>query len=282
MSPGDALLQVVELEKTFELGRGFSGFEPRRSVAAVAGVSFEVSPSETFAIAGESGSGKSTLARLIARLLSPTSGRIIFEGRDITTLGRRELMPIRRRLQIALQDPSAALDPRMTIDRILEEPLIIHGLSPGREKARVQQLLEEVRLSPAHASRYPHELSGGERQRVGIARALAVAPALLILDEPVSALDLFAQAEVLELLAELRAKAGLTYILISHDLRVVRHFASRVAVMEKGRFVEVAPTAALFRAPAHPYTRALLAAAPVMSACSRAYQGVAGSDFEMK
>jgi peptide/nickel transport system ATP-binding protein/oligopeptide transport system ATP-binding protein len=248
------LLEVDGLVKGFPARGG--------SVRAVDGVSLEVSAGETLGLVGESGSGKSTVARLVVRLLKPSQGSIRVDGDDIAHLSRRALRSMRRRVQIVFQDPYASLDPRMTARAIVAEPLRIAGRS--REiGARVPEMFTLVGLGPEHEGRYPHELSGGQRQRVGIARALVVQPELLVLDEPVTALDGSIQAQILNLLAQLQSELGLAYLFIAHDLAVVRHLADRVAVMHLGRIVETAPTEQLFRSPLHPYTQALLSASPV-------------------
>jgi oligopeptide/dipeptide ABC transporter ATP-binding protein len=255
------LLEAIELAKHFPVGGGLGG--RGGLVRAVDGVSFRLHRGETLALVGESGCGKSTTARLVLRLIEPTDGQVIFEGREITGLEGAALRRLRRRMQIVFQDPFASLNPRMSVGAILEEPLLVHGIGNRTErKARVAELLSLVGLAPYHAQRYPHEFSGGQRQRVGIARALAVEPALVVCDEPVSALDVSIQAQVVNLLKDLQARLGLSYLFIAHDLAVVKHMADRVAVMYLGRIVETAPTDALFAAPAHPYTRALLAAIP--------------------
>ncbi len=248
-----ALLEVDRVVKEFPARGG--------SVRAVDDVSLSLAPGETLGLVGESGSGKSTVARLVVRLLEPDDGAIRVDGDDISHLSRRALRSLRRRVQIVFQDPYSSLDPRMTARAIVAEPLRIAGRS--REVSqRVPEVLALVGLGPEHEARYPHELSGGQRQRIGIARALAVEPELLVLDEPVTALDGSIQAQILNLLAQLQAELGLAYLFIAHDLAVVRHLADRVAVMHLGRIVETAPTDQLFAAPLHPYTQALLSASP--------------------
>jgi peptide/nickel transport system ATP-binding protein/oligopeptide transport system ATP-binding protein len=264
MSPGEPLLEVRGLVKHFPIDRGVMLRRNVGAVRAVDGIEFDVVRGETFGIVGESGSGKSTTARLIARLLDPSAGEVRFEGRDITALRGAGLKPIRRELQMVFQDPYSSLNPRKTIGSIVGEPLQIHRVQPDRaaRKRAVGELMDTVGLNPEHYNRYPHEFSGGQRQRVGIARALALRPKLLIADEPVSALDVSIQAQVLNLLRDLQRRLGLTMVFISHDLSVVRHMCDRVAVMHDGRIVELASNETLYRAPRAPYTRELLAAVP--------------------
>ncbi len=257
-----ALLEATGLAKYYPVRRGLFGAATSQ-VRAVDGISFQLMRGETLALVGESGCGKSTTARLVLRLIEPSAGRVAFDGQDITDLDGSALRHLRRRMQIVFQDPFASLNPRMTVGSILEEPLVIHGIGDRADRrGRVQELLELVGLAPYHAPRYPHEFSGGQRQRIGIARALAVEPALIVCDEPVSALDVSIQAQVVNLLKDLQARLGLSYLFIAHDLAVVKHMADRVAVMYLGRIVEEAPKSAIFANPRHPYTRTLLAAIP--------------------
>ena len=256
------LIQVRDLVKHYESGGLFRGSAP--PVRAVQGVSFEVARGETLALVGESGCGKSSVGRTIRRLQEPTSGSAVFEGVELFALDRAALRKMRRRMQIIFQDPYSSLNPRMTVGAAIAEGIEIHRLASGRDVGRrVGALLEEVGLDPAYAGRYPHEFSGGQRQRIGIARALAVEPSFVVCDEPVSALDVSVQAQVLNLLADLQRERGLSYLFIAHDLAVVRQIARRVAVMYLGRIVEEGPTEELLREPRHPYTVALLSAVPV-------------------
>ena len=259
-----ALLRVRNLRKYFPLRPALFSRATER-VHAVDDVSFEIMGGETLGLVGESGCGKSTTGRLILRLIEPTSGEVWFGERNVTALDKSALTQLRKDMQIIFQDPYASLDPRMTVASIIGEALLVHKLAVGRKArdARVVELLETVGLSAEHLRRYPHEFSGGQRQRIGIARALAVNPKLIVCDEPVSALDVSVQAQVVNLLEDLQAKFGLTYLFIAHDLSVVEHIATRVAVMYLGRIVEIAPTRALYTNPTHPYTEALLSAVPV-------------------
>ena len=257
------LLEVENLSKHYPVKRGLVLAKTIGTVRAVDGVSFSLGKGETLALVGESGCGKSTTARLVLRLIEPTTGRVSFEGQDITKMSGAPLRKLRRRMQIVFQDPFASLNPRMTVGDILEEPLVVHEIGDAASrKARVEELLGLVGLASYHATRYPHEFSGGQRQRIGIARALAVEPALIVCDEPVSALDVSIQAQVINLLKDLQIRLGLSYLFIAHDLAVVKHTADRVAVMYLGKIVEIASKDALFAHPRHPYTRTLLAAIP--------------------
>ncbi len=257
----EPLLEVRGLRKYFPVGGGM--FERPRMVRAVDGVDLVVPAAKTLGLVGESGCGKSTLGRLILRLIEADEGEIRFEGRDVRALGRSELRPLRRRMQIIFQDPYASLNPRMTIGETIGEGLLIHRIcAPDERERRVAELLETVGLRPEHAGRYPHEFSGGQRQRIGIARALALEPRLIVADEPVSSLDVSVQAQILNLLLELQKSLGIAYLFISHDLRVVRHLSDEVAVMYLGRIVERGDADALYENPQHPYTEALLSAVP--------------------
>jgi oligopeptide transport system ATP-binding protein len=256
------LVRVENLSKEFPAG-STGLFGSKLTVKAVTGVNLEIHRGETLGLVGESGSGKSTLGRLILRLLEPTAGRVYFDGRDLSTLGRAELRALRQKMQLVFQDPYSSLNPRMRVRSIVGEGIEIHRLARGKEKeARIIALLEMVGLGADALDRYPHEFSGGQRQRIGIARALAVNPSFLVLDEPVSALDVSIQAQIINLLQDLQEKLNLTYLFIAHDLRVVEHISNRVAIMYLGKIVELATRDEIYLNPRHPYTRALLSAIP--------------------
>ena len=256
------LLRVTNLVKNFELRVNNGARRKKRIVQAVTNVSFSVGKGQTLGLVGESGSGKTTVGRCILRLIEPTSGSVEFEGQDLGSLKFEELRALRRKMQIVFQDPFASLDPKMTVGASIAEPLVVQGV-PGAHSDKVIDLLELVGLSADHAQRFPHEFSGGQRQRIGVARALALNPALIILDEPVSALDVSIQAGVVNLFEDLQSRLGMSYIFIAHDLSVVRHIADRVAVMYLGKIVEIGDQHAVYEHPTHPYTKALLSAVPL-------------------
>ncbi|MFE4826803.1 ABC transporter ATP-binding protein [Streptomyces sp. NPDC056672] len=259
----EPLLKVTGLAKHFPITKGVLKRKVG-AVKAVDGLTFDVRPGETLGVVGESGCGKSTMGRLITRLLEPTGGKVEFEGRDITHLSAGALRPMRRDVQMIFQDPYGSLNPRHTVGGIIGTPFKLQGIEPeGGVKKEVQRLLELVGLSPEHYNRYPHEFSGGQRQRIGIARALALNPKLVVADEPVSALDVSIQAQVVNLLDDLQDELGLTYVIIAHDLSVIRHVSDRIAVMYLGKIVELADRSSLYESPKHPYTKALLSAVPV-------------------
>ena len=262
---GEVILEVRNLVKHFPVGGGglFGGVA--RLVRAVDGVSFSMRKGETLGLVGESGCGKTTTGRCILQLERPTGGEVVFEGQELTRLSPAELRPVRRRIQVIFQDPYSSLNPRMTVGQIVAEPMAVHGIAPDRQvrQARVQELLSRVGILPSLADRYPHELSGGQRQRVGVARALAMEPSLIVCDEPVSALDVSIQAQIINLLEDLQTEFHLTYLFVAHDLSVVRHISDRVAVMYLGKIVEIADRQALYADPLHPYTKALLSAVPI-------------------
>jgi oligopeptide/dipeptide ABC transporter ATP-binding protein len=261
---GEPLLRLVGVKKYFPITQGILFQHRIGDVRAVDGVDLEIYPGETVGLVGETGCGKSTLARVAMRLHDPTEGEITFEGRDITNLRGRELREVRKDMQMIFQDPYASLNPRKTVGSIIAEPFRLHQIVPkDKIKPEVQQLMELVGLNPEHFNRYPHEFSGGQRQRIGVARSLALKPKLIVCDEPVSALDVSVQAQILNLLEDLQREFDLTYLFIAHDLSVVKHVSDRVAVMYLGKIVEMAPGETLYRDPKHPYTGALLSAVPM-------------------
>ena len=260
----EPLLQVTDLHKHFPIREGLLIERKVGEVRAVDGVSFEVPAGETLSLVGESGSGKSTTGYCVLQLLKPTSGSIKFEGTELTELGREEMRRMRREMQIVFQDPYSSLDPRMTVGDIVGEPLIVHGIGTRRDRTvRIRDLLDVVGFDPGYTNRYPHEFSGGQRQRIGIARALALSPKLIVCDEPVSALDVSIQAQILNLLKDLQRDFGLTYLFIAHDLAVVRGMSDRIAVMNRGQIVELGPAEEVYTNPQDDYTKALLSAVPV-------------------
>ena len=264
------LVSVDDLAKHFPLARGVFLGRERGQVHAVDGVSFEIPRGGTLGLVGESGCGKSTVARLVTRLLEPSAGRITYDGKDITHWKARALRPLRREMQLVFQDPYSSLNPRRTVGAIVAEPLRLQGIGTRSERrTRVREMLEVVGLNPEHYNRYPHEFSGGQRQRIGIARALITTPKLVVADEPVSALDVSIQAQILNLLAELQGEFGLTYLFIAHDLNVVRHVSDRIAVMYLGKIVELSSADELHARPIHPYTEALLSAVPTVETRAR-------------
>ncbi|MGE5542259.1 MAG: ABC transporter ATP-binding protein [Bacillota bacterium] len=258
-----AVLEVRNLKKHFSMHAGLWGGS-RRTVKAVDGISFHIMKGETLGLVGESGCGKTTTGRVIVRIYEPTAGSVIFDGKDISRLKEKDLLPYRRRMQMIFQDPYASLNPRMTVEEIVAEPMEVHHIaSNAARRERVLELLDLVRLNPEHATRFPHEFSGGQRQRIGLARALAVEPEVIVCDEPISALDVSIQAQVINMLQDLQERLGITYLFIAHDLSMVKHISDRVAVMYLGKIVELAPSHDLYDRPLHPYTKALLSAIPI-------------------
>lgn len=262
-SPQNTLITIENLQVHFPIFRGIIVQKKVGAIQAVDGLTFEIKRGETLSLVGESGCGKSTTGRGILQLVRPTGGKVYFENTDLTTLKPEELRGMRRRMQMIFQDPYACLNPRMTVGKIIAEPLIVHNLSTPKIRDRVQELLELVGLNPQFINRYPHEFSGGQRQRIGIARALAVNPDFIVADEPIASLDVSIQAQVINLMKSLQQKLGLTYLFIAHDLSVVRHISNRIAVMYLGKIVELADRVSLYEKPLHPYTQALLSAIPI-------------------
>ena len=277
-APADAVLKVTGLQQYFPITSGVLFKKEVGQVRAVDGIDLWVSPGETLGLVGESGCGKSTAGRSMLRLLKPTGGTVELSGRDITNLSRKELVPLRREAQMIFQDPYNSLNPRHTVGTIISAPFRVQGVEPaGGVKAEVQTLMERVGLNPEHYNRYPNEFSGGQRQRIGIARAIALRPKLIVCDEPVSALDVSIQAQVINLLEDIQEEFGIAYVFVAHDLSVVRHISDRVAVMYAGRLVEEAPSAELFAAARHPYTQGLLAALPELTGPRRRLVAVPGT-----
>jgi oligopeptide transport system ATP-binding protein len=265
MSENDVLVQVIRLRKHFPIHRGFLGRQVG-AVKAVDGVSFEINRGKTLGLVGESGCGKSTTGRAVLQLHKPTSGQVFFEGKELTHMGSEELRRMRPKMQMIFQDPYASLNPRHPVGKIVGEPLLIHGIMKGKElDERVADLLKMVGMNPAYVRRFPHEFSGGQRQRIGIARALALNPSFIVCDEPISALDVSIQAQVVNLLQDLQGKLGLTYLFIAHDLSMVKHISHRIAVMYLGKIVEACDRNTLFDDPLHPYTQSLISAVPLPS-----------------
>ncbi len=274
----DILLDVRDVKKYFPIRKGLLS-KVVGNVKAVDGVSFDIRRGETLGLVGESGCGKTTTGRIILRLIEPTEGSVRFDGVDVPAAGRTELRKLRRRMQIIFQDPFSSLNPRMTVGGMIAEVLKVHRLAAGKQiKERVAELLDMVGLAPRHANQYPHEFSGGQRQRIGIARALAVSPDFIVADEPVSALDVSIQAQIINLLQDLQDRLGLTYLFIAHDLSVVRHISNRVAVMYLGRIVEIADSSTLYGNPLHPYTCALMSAVPIPDPSIKKHRIILGGD----